>query len=218
MIRPEPPLMELRELAERILLTESIAEKLDPTPSEVSDQVPGPVRRMELPEPARRTCASRHGGRPPPCRGPGALRDAKKRGVAHHILANHELQALEVMAFVLLAFPAAPAEFRRGLVPHHGRRATAHAASHQARGRVGNPLRRTSREWLYLGQVATIPIAPRLPGRPAFDVRGKQSRPHARAGTILSRRGRRTEARPCCGQSTTTRSATCDSASNGCGD
>ncbi len=45
-----------------------------------------------------------------------ALRDPKKRAVAHHILANHELQALEVMAFVLLAFPDAPAEFRRGLL------------------------------------------------------------------------------------------------------
>ena len=47
---------------------------------------------------------------------PGALIDPHKRGIAHHILANHELQAVEVMAFVLLAFPDAPAEFRTGLV------------------------------------------------------------------------------------------------------
>ena len=47
---------------------------------------------------------------------PGAFRDPHKRGVAHHIMANHELQALEVMAWTLIAFPEAPAEFRRGMV------------------------------------------------------------------------------------------------------
>ena len=30
-----------------------------------------------------------------------SLREAPKRGLAHHILANHELQALEVMAWTL---------------------------------------------------------------------------------------------------------------------
>ena len=46
---------------------------------------------------------------------PGAFRDPHKRGVAHHIMANHELQACEVMAHVLCAFPKAPAEFRCGM-------------------------------------------------------------------------------------------------------
>ena len=46
---------------------------------------------------------------------PSAFTDPAKRAVAHHIMANHELQALEVMAFVLLAFPDAPTEFRLGL-------------------------------------------------------------------------------------------------------
>lgn len=44
-----------------------------------------------------------------------AFADTTKRAVAHHIMANHELQALEVMAMVLLAFPEAPTEFRLGL-------------------------------------------------------------------------------------------------------
>jgi uncharacterized ferritin-like protein (DUF455 family) len=106
--------MELREVAERILLSESIATKLDAVPRELSDREPGPARRVELPgRPAELHFAARRTA--PAMPRPGALCDAKKRGVAHHILANHELQALEVMAFVLLAFPAAPAEFRRGL-------------------------------------------------------------------------------------------------------
>ena len=44
-----------------------------------------------------------------------AFRDAGKRAIAHHIMANHELQALEVMAMILLAFPEAPTEFRTGM-------------------------------------------------------------------------------------------------------
>lgn len=46
---------------------------------------------------------------------PGAFADPAKRAIAHHIMANHELQALEVMAMVLLAFPEAAGEFRLGL-------------------------------------------------------------------------------------------------------
>ena len=46
---------------------------------------------------------------------PLALEDEGKRAIAHHIMANHELQALEVMAWVALAFPDAHPEFREGL-------------------------------------------------------------------------------------------------------
>ena len=46
---------------------------------------------------------------------PGSFKLAEKRALAHHILANHELQALEVMAFVLLLFPESDSEFRFGL-------------------------------------------------------------------------------------------------------
>lgn len=46
---------------------------------------------------------------------PSTFSDPRRRAIAHHILANHELQALEVMAWVLLAFPDAPTDFRMGL-------------------------------------------------------------------------------------------------------
>lgn len=46
----------------------------------------------------------------------GSFSQPEKRAIAHHIMANHELQALEVMAWTLLRFPQAPEEFRRGMV------------------------------------------------------------------------------------------------------
>jgi uncharacterized ferritin-like protein (DUF455 family) len=111
----ESPAVELREVAERILLSESLAEKLAKIPPYLADDHAGPPRRVPVPGRSsdlkfapRRTA--------PTMPSAGALRDPKKRAIAHHILANHELQALEVMAFVLLAFPEAPAEFRRGLI------------------------------------------------------------------------------------------------------
>ncbi len=107
--------MEIRDIACRILLSHSLEEKLRPIETEVTDHQPGPAQRVDRP------------GRPPQLRfapprtAPGlpaveAFRDPRKRGLAHHILANHELQALEVMAWTLLAFPDAPPEFRRGLL------------------------------------------------------------------------------------------------------
>lgn len=106
--------MELREVAERILLSDSLESKLGRIPAALSDEQPGPARRIEIPaRPPELKFAARRTA--PAMPRPGALHDKKKRAVAHHILANHELQALEVMAFVLLAFPDAPAEFRRGL-------------------------------------------------------------------------------------------------------
>jgi len=108
-----PP--QIREIAERILLADSLEIKLAKIPVDPADDRPGQALRVAAPgRPADLKFAPRRTAPAMP-RGE-ALRDPKKRAVAHHILANHELQALEVMAFVLLAFPTAPAEFRRGLL------------------------------------------------------------------------------------------------------
>lgn len=107
--------MEMRRFAERILLSESLDEKLKRTRARLTDERPGEGVRVRVPgRPPELVFAPRRHA--PSMPRPGAFRDPRKRAVAHHIMANHELQAVEVMAFVLLAFPQAPAEFRRGLV------------------------------------------------------------------------------------------------------
>jgi uncharacterized ferritin-like protein (DUF455 family) len=106
--------MELRDFADRILLSESIPNKLIAAGAEPMDERPGEAVRVKLPaRPVElQFCGRRES---PPMPHPETLVDAGRRAVAHHIMANHELQALEVMAFVLRAFPDAPAEFRFGL-------------------------------------------------------------------------------------------------------
>lgn len=106
--------MEVRAFAEQVLNSESLEDKLKSAAGGFTDDAPGeavdvrePGRSETLKFAPRRTAASMPK--------PGAFKDAARRGTAHHILANHELQALEVMARVALLFPAAPKEFRIGL-------------------------------------------------------------------------------------------------------
>jgi uncharacterized ferritin-like protein (DUF455 family) len=91
-----------------------LEEKLDPGHERLTDHAPGLCLRVVQPaRPAKLRFAKRRTAPGMPAL--PALRDPRKRAVAHHIMANHELQALEVMAWVLLMFPDAPAEFRQGL-------------------------------------------------------------------------------------------------------
>ena len=108
--------MEIREFAERVLTADSIAEKLLPFEPPVTDDRPGDAFRPALPA---RPIALQFCGRKqtPAMPHPNTFSNPLKRAAAHHILANHELQALEVMAFVLCAFPEAPPDFRREMVP-----------------------------------------------------------------------------------------------------
>ena len=107
--------MEIREFADKILASAAIDEKLAPLAPPLTDDSPGPVYRCALPaRPVELEFCGRRES--PPMPHPQSLADPHRRGIAHHIMANHELQALEVMAFVLRAFPEAPTEFRAGLV------------------------------------------------------------------------------------------------------
>lgn len=107
--------MEIRTFAERMLLSPDIDVKLTAVEGELTDALPGEPLRVDKPaRPQNLQFAPRRTA--PALPGAAALADPKKRAIAHHIMANHELQALEVMAWTLLAFPEAPAEFRSGMV------------------------------------------------------------------------------------------------------
>jgi uncharacterized ferritin-like protein (DUF455 family) len=106
--------MELREWADRILMTPDLEAKLASPPRGLTDLAPGAAVRPSVPArpPGLEFCGRRQ---TPPMPPPQTFTEPRRRAIAHHIMANHELQALEVMAFVLVAFPDAPAEFRQGL-------------------------------------------------------------------------------------------------------
>ncbi len=106
--------MELRQYATNLLEATTLAGKLARPPAVLTDDAPGepvryaaPVRPPELPiAPARAVKVPRK----------AAMRQPEQRGRILHALANHELQAVELFAWAILAFPDAPAAFRRGLV------------------------------------------------------------------------------------------------------
>jgi len=105
--------MELRDFASTVLATEDLAVKLAPPGEPLTDERPGPALRADGPgrPPGLRLVAGVK-AEVPSCAG---MPDPAQRPRILHGLANHELQAAELFAWALLAFPAAPAAFRRGL-------------------------------------------------------------------------------------------------------
>jgi uncharacterized ferritin-like protein (DUF455 family) len=106
--------VEIRQFASVVLLSEDVEEKLTPPPGLLSDETPGPPLRPAAPgRPPRLRMVSGTRARAPRIEGMGDL--AQRRRILHS-LASHELQAAELFAWALLAFPAAPKAFRRGLL------------------------------------------------------------------------------------------------------
>jgi uncharacterized ferritin-like protein (DUF455 family) len=108
--------MNARDYAEDIVTTTSLAGKLVPPPElgEAAFDDPRPALRIAAPGRPRDLpiVPGRH-ARVPPLAG---MRDTAQRARILHALANHELQAIELFAWAVLAFPATPAAFRRGLL------------------------------------------------------------------------------------------------------
>jgi uncharacterized ferritin-like protein (DUF455 family) len=109
--------MELREFAERVLFATTLDEKLI-CPDQLTDERPGAA--IIAPAAPGRPAALQfkpHGtGGKSEFPGLHQLEKKSERGKLLHFFANHELLATELMALVLLKFPAAPAAFRRGLL------------------------------------------------------------------------------------------------------
>lgn len=107
--------MQLREFAESILFADTVEAKLRRPASTVVDEERGPAIAA-IDEPGRPTDL-RFNRDDTPATLPGAheLEDENQRGVLLHFFCNHELLATELMAYVLLRFPDAPAAFRWGV-------------------------------------------------------------------------------------------------------
>ena len=96
--------MELRAFAERVLLSDSLEEKLAPPAERLTDECPGPaLLKLEAPG---RPDGLRMAGRGdrvelPPERD---LHREEERAVLLHLFANHELLATELMALAILRF------------------------------------------------------------------------------------------------------------------
>ena len=103
--------VELRTCALSILEATELDEKLRPAPRLRSDDAPGEPLKLTTPRrPDRLRIARAVDVKVPSIEG---LTDPAQRPRIVHGFANHELQAVELYAWALLAFPDAPAEFRR---------------------------------------------------------------------------------------------------------
>ena len=108
--------MELREFAEKVLFSTRLEDKLAAPESLITDDSPGVA--IAAPENPGRSGAlqfSTEKGTTSFARA-RHLQTDEDRATLLHFFANHELLATELMALVLLKFPDAPPEFRRGIL------------------------------------------------------------------------------------------------------
>jgi uncharacterized ferritin-like protein (DUF455 family) len=103
-----------RAYALGILEADTLDGKLAPPPPRLGliDREP-PLVVTEPRRPAGLAAVHHRRVSVPPIEG---MRDPQQRARILHALANHELQAIELFAWALLAFPAMPRAFRAGLV------------------------------------------------------------------------------------------------------
>ena len=108
--------MQIREFAERVLFTDILAEKLSAPDLALlrDDQRGEPVGWSTPGRPSSLVISPKRTRRRLPH--PDSLDSPEMRVRCLHTFANHELMALELMAWALLEFPNAPPLFRRGLL------------------------------------------------------------------------------------------------------
>ncbi len=107
--------MDFREFALHILESERIEDKLLDPPF-LTDLNPGTPLFWKEPSRSTELQFEKHArkeGKLPPLH---ELADLEKTAVCLHRFCGHELLAVEIMAFAILAFPEAPPNFRKGLI------------------------------------------------------------------------------------------------------
>lgn len=106
--------MQLRDWAIQILSADRIEDKLF-SPVSLSDDAPGPAFLWKEPSRPSHLSFTRHSGKSD--RLPPFHEHHVKDNIATclHRFCGHELLAVEIMAYALLAFPEAPRSFRMGL-------------------------------------------------------------------------------------------------------
>jgi len=106
--------VELSEYAKMVVTTTDLEQKLRPSSGPISDDSPGCALRLDAPgRPDALSIQHHRRVKVPNKRG---IHDPPQRARILHALANHELQAAELFAWAILAFPEAPTTFRRGLL------------------------------------------------------------------------------------------------------
>ncbi|MFT7461771.1 MAG: uncharacterized ferritin-like protein (DUF455 family) [Pseudohongiellaceae bacterium] len=104
----------VRDYALAVVTGSELTDKLIPPPKGLVDEPRGPSLLLEAP--GRPEFLRPQPGAPMKVPAPQGMADPEQLRRVLHAFANHELQAVELFAWGLLAFPDAPAEFRRGLL------------------------------------------------------------------------------------------------------
>lgn len=112
-VRPAGVPERVRDYCLSVVLGPSLADKLRPPPPDLDDSEPGPARVIERPSRTPALALSEKSSKLPSL---GALRDPAARVACLSRFAHHELCAVELFAWALLAFPELPAALRRGFV------------------------------------------------------------------------------------------------------
>ncbi len=108
--------MELKDFARQVLFANTLEEKLR-HPEDITDHHPGaPMETPPSPGRPSNLQFKPSGSAKTDFPRMHQLDDARERGRLLHFFASHELLATELMALVLLRFPDAPANFRRGVL------------------------------------------------------------------------------------------------------
>lgn len=152
----QPVLVGLRELALRVVEADRLADKLAPWPVRPADRMRGAAVRIAAPgRPPDLGIVAAREARVPPVEG---MRDPAQRARILHALANHELQAVELFAWALVAFPDAPSHFRRGLAAilrDEQRHCRLYIARLEALGHRMGEFPVTGHFWKQLGQMSS---------------------------------------------------------------